>query len=94
MVNFPNELKYADIIPVCKKNNRHEKENCRPVNIISVISKILESCLYDQIYINIDNTLSMHQRGYRQGYSSQHSLTAMFQKWNESLDKEEECLFI
>ena len=26
-VNFPNESKYADITPVYKKNNRHEKEN-------------------------------------------------------------------
>ena len=32
-----------------KKNNRHEKENYRPVSIIPVISKILERCLYDQI---------------------------------------------
>ena len=77
-----------------KKDNRHEKENCRPVNIISVISKILENCRYDEICINIDNTLSMHQRGYRQGYRSQHSLIAMFQKWNENLVKEEECGFI
>ena len=56
-LNFPNKLKYADITPVYKKNNRHEKENYRPVSIISVISKILERCLYDQLYKNIDNTL-------------------------------------
>ena len=45
--NFPNESKYADITPVYKKNNRHEKENYRTVSIISVISKILKRCLYD-----------------------------------------------
>ena len=90
-VNFPKELKYADITPVYKKNNRHEKENYRPVSIISVISKILERCLYDQIYKNIDNTLSRHQMGYRKGYSSQHSLIAMFEKWKKNLDKGGEC---
>ena len=37
----PNKLKYVDITPVYKKNNRHEKENYRPVSIKSVISKIL-----------------------------------------------------
>ena len=78
--NFLNELKYADITPVYKKIIRHEKENYRPVSIISVISKILERCLYDQIYKNIDNKLSRHQMGYRKGYSSQHSLIAMFEK--------------
>ena len=67
---FPNELKYADITPVYKKNNRHEKENYISVSIISVISKIFECCLYDQIYKNIDKTLSSHQMGYQKGYSS------------------------
>ena len=89
--NFPNELKYADITPVYKKSNRHEKENYRPVSIISVISKILERCLYDQIYKNIDNTLSRHQMGYRKGYSSQHSLIVMFEKWKENLNQGREC---
>ena len=40
---------------------------------------------------NIDNTLSKHQMGYQKGYSSQHSLIAMFEKWKENLDKEGEC---
>ena len=38
-VNFPNELKFADITPVYKRNNRHQKENYKPASIISVISK-------------------------------------------------------
>ena len=46
---------------------------------MSVISKILKCCLYDQTYKNIDNTLSK-QMGYRKGYSSQQSLIAMFEK--------------
>ena len=29
--------------------------------------------------------------GYRKGYSSQHSLIAMFEKWKENLDKGGEC---
>ena len=38
--------------------NRREKENYRPVSIITVTSNILGRCLCDQIYLNIDNTLS------------------------------------
>ena len=88
--NFPNELIYADIIPVYKKNNKHEKENYRPVCIISVISKILER-LHDQVHKNTDNSLSRYQMGYRKGYNSQHSLTAMFEKWKKNLAKGGEC---
>ena len=71
------------ILPHFTKNNRHEKENYRPVRIISVISKILERCLSDQIYENIDNTSSRHQMGYRKRYHSQHPLSAIFEKWNK-----------
>ena len=75
-----------------KNNNRYENKTYRPViSIISVISKILERVLYDQIYKNIDKTLSRHQIGYRKGYSSQHSLIAMFEKWKENLDKGGKC---
>ena len=35
--------------------------------------------------------MSRHQIGYRKGYSSQHSLTAMFEKWKKNLDKGGEC---
>ena len=62
--NFPNELKYVDITPVYKKDDRHKKEKYRPLSIISVISKVLERCRYDQIYKNIGNTLLRHQMGY------------------------------
>ena len=86
-----NELGYADITPVYKKINRHEKENYRTVSIISVISKIIERCLCDQTYKNIDNILSRHQMSYRKGYTSQHSLIVMFEKWKENLDKRGEC---
>ena len=95
VANFPNELGYADITPVYKKNNRHEKENYRTVSIISVISKVIELCLCDQTYKNIDNILSRHQMSYRKGYSSQHSLIVMFEKWKASfadLSKAFDCL--
>ena len=74
-----------------KKKKKHEIENYGPLSIISVISKILERCLYDRIYKNIVNTLSRHEMGYRKGYSSPQSLIAMFKKWRENLDKEGEC---
>ena len=37
---FPDSFKQADIKPVYKKDSRNEKENCRPVSILSNLSKI------------------------------------------------------
>ena len=42
---FPNDLKHADIVPVYKKNNKCEKENCRPLRILSNLSKIYEKLM-------------------------------------------------
>ena len=58
--------------------------------MISVISKIPERCLHDQIYKNPGCKLPRHHMGYRKGYSSQHSLIAIFEKWKKNLDKEGE----
>ena len=44
---FPDELKHADVIPVHKKKERYNKTNCRPVSILTNISKNYEKLLYN-----------------------------------------------
>ena len=43
---FPNELKLADIIPIFKKKDPLNKENYRPVIILSPMSKVFERLIY------------------------------------------------
>ena len=43
---FPNELKNADISPVYKKKDRHDKSNYRPVSILPLSSKPFEHTFY------------------------------------------------
>ena len=42
---FPEQLKFADIKPVFKKDSQNDKWNYRPVSILSNISKIYERLL-------------------------------------------------
>ena len=42
---FPEQLKFADIKPVFKKDSQNDKRNYRPVSILSNISKIYERLL-------------------------------------------------
>ena len=44
---LPSDLKLADVTPVYKKKLKNSKDNYRPVSILSNISKIYESCIYD-----------------------------------------------
>ena len=84
---FPNDLKHADIVSVYKKNNKCEKENYRPISILSNLSKIYEKLMYNQLYDYFDNILLPTQCGFRKGYSAQHCLLVMIEKIKETIDK-------
>ena len=84
---FPSELKNVNVIPVFKKKDRINVENYRPVSILPNLSKIYERCLYDQMYKYFNHILSKWQCGFRKGFSTQHCLLVMTEKWRKCLDK-------
>ena len=79
----PYDLKLANVVPVYKKKPKASKNNCRPVSILSNISKVCERCIYDQIQIYFHKVLCKDQCGFRKGYNSQHRLIALIEKWKK-----------
>ena len=73
-------VKKADVMPVFTKKDQNNVENYRPVSILPNLSKMYESCLYDQMYKYFNHTLSKWQCGFRKGFSTQHSLLLMTEK--------------
>ena len=84
--NFPARLKCADITPVHKKDETTKKDNYRPVSILPSISKIFERDMFDQISLYFNNILSPFICGFRKGYSTQHCLIIMIERWRKALD--------
>ena len=84
-------MQKADISPIHKKKSKLDIENYPPVSILPVLSKIYERCMFDQMYAYFNNILSKHQCGFRQGYSTQHSLLLMIEKFKKSLDNGNLC---
>ena len=84
---FPNDLKHADIVPIYKKNSKCKKENYRPVSVLSNLFKIYEKLMYNQLYEYFDNILFPSQCGFRKGYSAQHCLLVMIEKFKEAIDR-------
>ena len=78
---FPDRLKMADIKPIYKKISRNEKSNYRPVSVLPNLSKVYERILFEQISSFFENILSRHQCGFRKGFSAQHCLLRMIEKW-------------
>ena len=72
--------------PVHKKDAKTSKDNYRPVSILSDISKIHERLLFKQISEYFEPILSKFQCGFRKGYSAQHCLLAMLEKWKSVVD--------
>ena len=83
----PSSIKYADITPAHKKEEKTIAYNYRPVSILPSISKIFERNMYDQIYCYIDKYLSPYICGFRKGFSTQHCLIVTLERWKKAMYK-------
>ena len=84
---FPPSLKQAELTPVHKKDERTVDENYRPVSILPPISKIFEKNMFDQIEKYVEKYLSPFLFGFRKGFSTQHCLIVMLEKWKKAIDE-------
>ena len=84
---FPDDLKLGEIIPIFKNDDTTSKSNYRPITLLSVISKIYERLLSEQINVFIADKISIDLCGFRKGYSTQHALIKLIEKWRAFLDK-------
>ena len=57
------------------------------MSLLPVVSKIFEKIMQRQISAYLEEYLSPFLCGYRKGFSAQHALLAMLEKWRISLDK-------
>ena len=83
---FPTDFKRADISPLFKKNDSLDKKNYRSVNLLPIVSKIFEKIMAAQINDHFINILHSSLSAYRKGYSCQHVLINMTEKWRRALD--------
>ena len=83
---FPTSMKNAIITPVHKKGPKTSKGNFRPVSIFPNISKIYERVTFKQMSEFFEPILSKYQCGFRKGFSAQHCLLAMLEKWKSAID--------
>ena len=63
----PDDVKSARVVPLLKKKDKTEVGNYRPVSILSIMSKVVEKVVYEQIetYLNEKKLLYKFQSGFR-----------------------------
>ena len=69
---FPQTLKLAKVLPIFKKGDRSLMDNYRPISIVPIFSKIIETVMCKQLtnYFESNNLLAKCQYGFRKGLSS------------------------
>ena len=69
---IPSDLKSARVVPIYKKGSKTDPGNYRPVSVLSIISKVLERAVYNQLnnYFAENNLIYELQSGFRDKYST------------------------
>ena len=85
---FPDELKLAIVIPVYKCNDKQTLSNYRPISILTLFSKVLETVMYKSISKFLDAHSLIHDRqiGFRNNHSTTHAIITLVNKITESVD--------
>ena len=78
---FDDDVKLANITPTHKKDDITDKNNYGPISILPTVSKLFERIIQNQIVFFIENTLNHHLYGYRKGFSTQHAIISLLERW-------------
>ncbi len=68
---FPNKWKTAKVTPTHKKDNITDKNNFRPISILTTLSKLIERHIHNHFYTFLvrNNLLYISQSGFRHLHS-------------------------
>ena len=76
---FPEIWKYANVVPVHKKNEKNLKGNYRPISLLPIFGKIFEKLICDSLYSHLvsHELLNPNQSGFRPGDSTVNQLLSI-----------------
>ena len=86
-LTFPDEPKYADVTSLPKNEPANSKTNFKPTSVLPTASKLFEGIMDKQTIAYITPFLSWLLSGFRKGYSAQHALSRLLEKFKVSLDE-------
>ena len=87
--SYPVKFKQAKLCPIYKKKSVHERNNYRPISVLSIISKPLERHVATSYleYLNSHRLLYRHQSAYRPYHSCETALLNLTDNWLNAMDK-------
>ena len=85
----PDAWKSGLIIPIHKDGSRSDPSNYRPVTLLSVVSKLMESIIADEITTHFESNGLLHaqQHGFRRQRSCLTNLLCARDQWTKAADE-------
>ena len=86
---YPSSWKHANITPIYKKNSKDNKENYRPVALLSSVGKAMEHIIFDKMYKYFveHNILIPQNSGFKKGDSTVYQLIYLVNKIHSEWDQ-------
>ena len=66
---LPPDWKLANVVPVHKKGDKCDVNNYRPISLTSLVVKVMEICIRDELYNKCKNLICHKQHGFLPGKS-------------------------
>jgi hypothetical protein len=88
---FPNQMKVAKVRPIFKKGQKQNITNYRPISVLSVFSKILETLMYNRVvnFLNKFKLISNAQNGFRKNKSTFTAIQSFIGQIQKTLDNQQ-----
>ena len=86
---FPDDWKCARVIPLFKQGDSSDLNNYRPISVISVVAKVFERIVYDQLYnfLSTEGIISDQQSGFRSLHLTVSALLEATDSWAFNIDR-------
>lgn len=88
---IPEKWKTSTVIPIPKILKTREAANFRPIKVLPISEKLMESAVKNQFlkFIEEENIIHKNQSGFREKHSCETSFNFILSKWKEAIDKKE-----
>ena len=86
---FPDDWKCARVTTLFKQSTSSDLNNYRPIPVISVVAKVFERIVYDQLYnfLSSEEIISKQQSGFRSLHSTVTALLEATDSWAFNIDR-------
>ena len=83
---IPSDWKLANVVPVHKKGEKSNVENYRPISLTSLVMKVMEKIIRDELFVRCEHRLSEKQYGFLPNKSCTTQLISALDDMSQSLN--------